>query len=62
MHDQSVSPVDFVATARPHASYAYSVVMAPPEAGVGPVVDFAMPYYFVPEGMPHTAGAFSRSP
>lgn len=41
MHDHAVSPLVFVPTVRPHASYAYSVVIAPPEAGVGPETDFS---------------------
>ena len=62
VHDQSVSADVFVPTVRPHASDVNDVVIADPAAGVGPVDDFTIPACFVPAGIPHTAGAFSRSP
>lgn len=62
LHDHAVSPVVLVPTVRPHVSYAYSVTIAGPVAGVGPVTDLVNPYCFVPAGIPHTAGAVSRSP
>lgn len=62
VHDHAVSPLVFVPTVRPHASYAYSVVIGVPVAGVGPVVDFRRPNCLVPAGRPHTAGALLTSP
>jgi hypothetical protein len=62
VHDHAVSPLVFVPTVRPHASYAYSVVIGLPVAGVGPVVDLRSPNCLVPAGRPHTAGALLISP